>query len=537
MLFGALLIASLYRFAVEALGARAGLMAALLLSANGFVILYFHEARMYTLLLLLAVIHSWVYWRLAMGGRAGWRSWLAFVATAIAVIYTHIFSLYFLSGLVLQHLVLVAKSRRWLAIAAGWLVALLTFLPYVTVFSKGFFGVTTSANTLSHALPTPELAMSVAHVLVNDAMILWLPILPLAWLALKSGRRGAFLRLLSMVVFMLLTLFMLNGVFHVIGINRMRYFLLVTPFFAIVLAHLLLSLSRWRALVLLFALVWLAGGYRIHQLAEDWTYGGHHTLRMAHPPLQQFADSLHGAAREHDFIFGFAPSPMINWPLKHGWTTADYYTQVALGIDGAFVNARLRGDELRAHIAERLDDNPFLLFAFDPSDKPEVFDDVLAAIQSRYRRCGVIADQERVFIQRYVHDAVSCDREYQPIHYDNGIKIVDKFGDYDGERQSVRVVTGWEVADESQLDEYNISFQILKPDWRNVRQSEDEHLYSDVLKWYAIEMPTAGLPPGDYRVVVILYDRYQSSSKVRGVDLSTGEAGLILPVLGFTIAE
>ena len=536
LLFGALLIAAVFRFAAEALGKRAGLLAAFLLSANGFVILYFHEIRMYTLLLLLAVVHSWLYWRIAKSDRASGRSWILFITTGVAVIYTHVFSLYFFAGLLAQHLVFVPKTRRWLAIIAGWLVVLLAFLPYITIFSTGFFGVTTSVNTISSALTTPVLAVSAARALVNDIIALWLPIAILVARALWTKPRGAFPRLLFIFAVMLLCVFAVNAAFRVISINRMRYFLLATPFFAIVTAYLLLSFRRWRVLVLLFLLVWAAGGYRIHRLAEQWHLAGHHTLLMDHPPLQAFVDALQGAVRPHDFIIGFADSPMINWPLKHGWTTADYYAQTALGIDGAFVNARLRGDELREHIEEELDDYPYLLFTYDPRDKHEIFDDVVAAIQARYRRCAVVVDEDDVFVQRYVDDSLSCEREYQPIHYDNGIKIVDKFGDYDRERQTVRVVTGWEVAHEAQLDEYNISFQIVTPDWKNVAQARDQHLYNDILKWHAVEMSTAELPPGNYRVVVIVYEREKSSNKVTGVDLSSGEVGVILPILHFTIA-
>ena len=534
LLLGALFIAALFRFTVAALGQRTALVAAILISANGFVILYFHEVRMYTLLLLLAVVHSWAYWRLANGFRAGWRSWFLFLATAVAVIYTHVFSLYFLAGLIMQHFIMPAKSRRWLAIVACWLVALLAFLPYITVFSKGFFGVTTSANTLSNALTTQELALSVAHLLVNDRIELWLPIVILTGLALRAKRPEAFIRLLLIFGGMIVTLFILNGVFRVIGINRMRYFLLVMPFFVIVVAHLLLSLRRWRVIAILFALVWVAGGYRIHQLGEHWTYGGHHTLLMEHPPLQQFSDALRGATRAQDFMLGFASSPMINWPLKHGWTTAEYYTQVALGIDGAFVNARLRGEELRQNIQRSLDNNPFLLFTYDPRDKPMIFNDVLAAVQADYTNCEVMVNRETVFVQRYVYKSLSCDREYQPIHYDNGIKIVDRFGVYDSDRESVRVVTGWEVAHQAQLEEYNLSIQLLTREGQKLRQAGDRHLYDDILKWYVAEMSTADLPPGDYRVVVILYDRY-SKAKVSGTDLSRGESAAIHPIMRFTI--
>ena len=533
LLFGALLIAAIFRFTAEVLSKRAALLAAILLSANGFVMLYFHEVRMYTLLLLLAVLHCFAYWRLSDGRRVSWRSWLLFVASAIAVIFTHVFSLYFLAGLAMQHLVFPPKSRRWLAIVAGWLLALLTFLPYVTVFSRGFFGVTTSVNTLSNALTTPELALSVAHVLVNDVIVLWLPIALLLGYVLKSRRQQKFLRLLSIFLGMMLTLFLLNGVFRVIGINRMRYFLLAMPFFVIVLAYLLLSLRRWRVIAMLFVLVWMAGGYRIDQLAERWTYGGHHTLRMEHPPLQHFSDALRGATRTQDYVFGFAPSPMINWGLKHGWTTADYYTQVGLGIDGGFVNARLRGEELGQDIADRLDNNPYLIFVYDPLDKPIVFDDVLAAVRADYAQCEVMVNRDTIFAQRYVYHSLACDREYQPISYDNGIKVVDRFGDYNAHSETIRVVTGWEVADEAQLDQYNVSIQLLTSDGKNVRQA-DRHLYDEIVPWYVEEMRTDGLSPGEYHVVVILYDRY-SKAKASGTDLISGLRATIHPIMQFEI--
>lgn len=536
LLLGALLIAALFGFAREALGRRTALLAAFLLSANAFVILYFHEVRMYTLLLLLAVVHSWVYWRLTNGTRARRCTWLLFVLTGIAVAYTHVFAFYFLAGLALQHLAFMPKTRRWLAIVGGWLLVLLAFLPYLTIFSRGFFGVTTSVDTLSKALTAPELALSVAHVLVNDMVILWAPIAVLTGLALRRPQR-AFLRLLSVFAGMMLTLVVLNGLFQVIGINRMRYFLLAMPFFVIVVAYLLLSIRRWRIVAALFVLSWVAGGYRIHLLAERWEYAGHQTLLMAHPPLQHIADALNNATRPQDFVFGIAGSPVVSWRLKHGWTKADYYTQVVLGIDGAFVNGRLRGDELRADIERKLDDNPYLLFTYNPQRKHEVFDVVFGAIQAGYKPCEVVVDQADMFVQRYVYPSLACDRKYQPIHYENGIRIVDKFADYNSVRDALSVVTGWEVADEAQLDEYNISIQIITPDWQNVRQAYDRHLHDDILKWYVEDIPTTGLPAGDYRVVVILYDRNRSSAKASGVDLTSGEAGTILPILHFTIEE
>jgi len=93
---------------------------------------------------------------------------------------------------------------------------------------------------------------------------------------------------------------------------------------------------------------------------------------------------------------------------------------------------------------------------------------------------------------------------------------------------------GWEVSDQSQLAEFYASILLLTSDWQNQRQAPDRHLYDDILKWYAVELSTAGLPPGDYQVVIILYDRY-TKAKVSGADIVSGETGTIFPILKFRI--
>ena len=67
-----------------------------------------------------------------------------------------------------------------------------------------------------------------------------------------------------------------------------------------------------------------------------------------------------------------------------------------------------------------------------------------------------------------------------------------------------------------------------------MKKQEDRHLYNNILKWYRSDLSTAGLPPGDYRVMVIVYDR-ETIKKVAGTDLVSGRTGDIFPILAFTI--
>ena len=127
---------------------------------------------------------------------------------------------------------------------------------------------------------------------------------------------------------------------------------------------------------------------------------------------------------------------------------------------------------------------------------------------------------------------MACGHEPAPIAYENGIKVIDRAARYVPESNLVQVLTWWEVEDEQLLYEYNVSMQIITPDWQNARQ-EDRHLY-ELPPWDVIELSTEGLPPGDYRLMMILYHR-DTGEKASGTDLTTGEKAKIWPVLSFTI--
>ena len=334
----------------------------------------------------------------------------------------------------------------------------------------------------------------------------------------------------------ILSLMLFNEFFPLIDRLRFRFFLLSMPFFAILCAYLLYTPRRWEFVLLPFLLVWFAGGLHIHGLGDSWAYSGRTSIFVDIPPLHRHADALQSKTRELDKALGFSQAKWVDWKLRHGKSIADYYYGVMLDRDHAFVIA----DGSASHSLEDLDnlieDHPYLVLVYNPTEKPLLFGEVIAALEAEYSDCGLLVDTTDLIAQRFVYKTLACDREYEPIHYENGIRIIDKFADFDSDRQTVRVVTGWEVADESQLEEYNVSIQILAPDWRSVGQYGDEHLNNNVLKWYVAEMSTDGLPPGDYRAVVILYDRY-SNAKAAGTDLTTGEVGMILPILHFTIEK
>ena len=325
------------------------------------------------------------------------------------------------------------------------------------------------------------------------------------------------LQLSLLFVTVTLSLFLFHALYPFLSPTRIRYFIVSLTFALILFAYVLLSMPRWQLLAPVFGLVWLAGGFHIYQQAEQWQYAGHHSLLIPHPPLHRFADALRGKARAQDAILGFTQASFLNNGLHFGFSTVDYYSQAVLGIQGAFIWTGYEGGDLREEFDRRVGNHPYLLFTYEPNNVPDNFAEVKELLEQDYRACEVLVDTEVVFAQRYATHALDCEREHREIEFINGIKIMDAFAEYDAEAHSLRVVTGWEVADKPQLEQFNVSIQIITPDWQRVRQAPDRHLYDNVLPWYVVELSTAGLPPGTYHAMVILYDR-ETVKKIPGVD-------------------
>ena len=93
-----LMFATVYRFARERLSGKTALVALFLMCTNEAVLFYMYRIRMYPLLMLLAVLHVWMYWRLAYH-RPPRLSWLVFIFTATAMMYTQSVRRLFVAGL------------------------------------------------------------------------------------------------------------------------------------------------------------------------------------------------------------------------------------------------------------------------------------------------------------------------------------------------------------------------------------------------------------------------------------------------------
>ena len=531
VLSGVLTIAWLYRLGTDVFNRRAGLMGSLLLGTSAYVLLHFHNFRMYPLLLLLAVMHSWFYWRLAHNFRTTRLTWLLFTLTAVLLLYTHNFAIILFAGLGFYHLVFVSRSRRWFHVLLGWGVGALCFLPYLNVLISGVRRAPEMDDVTSAAASPGELMRIFFDLLGNGSVDLTSVFGGVLILAVWRRRDAVIVKFMLMSLVMLTLIILLNEAIGLIPIDRMRYFLILWVPGMLLFGCGLSWVPRWLAVLCL--LLWGIAGWQFYRSVDIRGYIGGMAYSYEYPPLQDYAHHLEGKVRSGDYLLGFTPSGEVNKIHELGKSVADFYTELHLGIDGGFILRRGFGEWLEENIRHQMTGSPYLLFAYDPQDKPKTFDRVMDEIAADYVACGIVLDEPNLFARRYVNPVIGCEREeYAPIAYENEVRVIDRAARYVPESNLVQILTWWEVEDEQLLYEYNVSMQIITPDWQNVRQ-EDRHLY-ELPPWNVIELSTADLPPGDYRLMIILYHR-DTGEKVSGADSITGETAKIWPILSFTI--
>lgn len=531
LFFGVLTVAWVYRIGADFLGWRAGLFASAFLGLNVFWLEYFHEIRMYTAQAAMLAAMLWHYLHIVQSkSTIGRVRWFGLVLTASLSLYAQPYSFFVFLAVGFYHLVYVPKTKRWMHTTLAFLLVGVLYLPWLPVT---YVGLTTKFDAWGE-MPFEQAVEVFLRLLSNGNWPLILIVLISAALYLrKRENREAALPFWVLTIVILALLLSVNEAVRLIPLRRSRYFFIVFYPTALIIGS-GLAWIKPRILPMIILAVYLGFGFVLRG-GEDYVgYQGTIRAIQSYPPIHDYVLALRDVVSEEDFIVGFSDINFIIRRGKVGKSTADYYFETLMGIDGTFIRTNLDNAQLEVDIPDKLEDHPYLLFTYNPLTKPAIFDQTRSIIERDHVLCGTVLDEPSLRAQRYVYRTLDCDRKYQPIRYDNGISIVDKYADYIPDRDVLRVVTGWEVADTALLYQFNVSIQIHAMDGQKVAQI-DRHLYHKVLKWFVVELPTSDLAPGDYRVVVMVYDRYPPHAKVFGSDIESGENGKILPIQSFSI--
>jgi|GEM_PF-892975 len=239
--------------------------------------------------------------------------------------------------------------------------------------------------------------------------------------------------------------------------------------------------------------------------------------------LEQLREVVHTS----DYVLGFTNTRLIKSDGSFvRLSTAENDLQ-RFELQGRLLPTYVSDDVIRAELDELMSQQDVILLTYEPNNEPTNLMLVRQMLEENYKICETVINIGAVIAQRYVKPDMNCPSDYSPILYTNGISIVDTAVEYDAQNQEVRAVIGWQFEDEQVRNNYNVSLQLVTPDWQNVAQI-DKHL-SDRNQWDRVALSTAEIPDNDYRVMVIVYHR-DTGEKVSGTDLTTGETATLLPL-------
>jgi 4-amino-4-deoxy-L-arabinose transferase-like glycosyltransferase len=144
LIAGTAMIPVLYAAATELYDRRAGMAAAALAAVAPFAVWYADEARMYAMFMLFALLALWMQVRIIRG--AGTGSWLGFVVSAAALIYTQYFGLLFVATQMLGFAVAVARGVLPLRRVLAWTALLALLLAPLAPFAHDQFAANEAAG-------------------------------------------------------------------------------------------------------------------------------------------------------------------------------------------------------------------------------------------------------------------------------------------------------------------------------------------------------------------------------------------------------
>lgn len=203
-----------------------GLGAAVSVGASAFFLYYLHEMRVYALMVLLAVMTVWFYWRVISAlQKPSSACQCGFVLCVAASIYLHYSLLIILTLIGLYHLLIVPKNRAWLRIPSLALVGGVLFLPW----AASLLNATARAEVLQTvAMPPSEVLQMLAVVFSNSNVAL------LGFVGIYGSRlrgRGVGLAWFLVVGGLFLVL-LISAVYPVF--THIRYLIVFWPFLALI---------------------------------------------------------------------------------------------------------------------------------------------------------------------------------------------------------------------------------------------------------------------------------------------------------------
>ena len=517
-LAGILALACIYRAGGDLHSRRAGLFAALLLSASLFYLTYMGHARSFTLVALCATLCVRAWWHIVQG-TAGRGAQIALVAGATGLLYLHYVTAMLLPALGLIHLLFVPKTRRWwrpvLLLAPVALAAALQ-LPG---FAAGLNRTVGDESLHSRAMTAPELlAQFLLHLsnrlvdlsalpeaLLPGALALLL-VAVTAW-QLRSGDRSSANRYLALVAVALLVLLVaLNEAFELIVSNRIRYLMPLWPLMALLAGAGLHRLARHRRrLVTVLVALWLIWGSALSLFSEFRYEAGYFWRSDFHHVTQVLGERISAS----DFLaVDYQAAKLDSGRIYLGslnvpWATIHRYRDVPY-------------EELTLGHAK----HAFLWLLYRTADRVG-FDDLPAALERVF--CERALDEWGFTLERYARQSVeNCPEAPARLEFEDGIRLSAPEITVAGDR--LRLDAHFRSEDGNLLEHYSLAVHVIDLQTGERVVQGDTGLGPGHIVPLRSEIDLGGLATGEYELRVGLYD-WQSGARLSGRDVDSGAVG------------
>lgn len=271
VVWGVLSVALLYRLALRLFKPGVAYLGALLFSINPFQVWYGQEARMYTLMVALALVALWAVDVALTTPRRRAMAWLVYVAASAMTMYTHLYGALIPLTALLYAVwrrpgVIQRWTIRWRPVVAAHALLTLVCIPWLQRVSR--IGEYDSPLASAPTNPFVYAGVYTFGTTLPDHMLAWLGVgatsLYLVGLITLGRAHRASLRSASfalVAITLLIPLVLATALLVTGSVFHARYFIIATPIYSLVLAQGMLALRR-RHLVLgvvgLLALVWVS---------------------------------------------------------------------------------------------------------------------------------------------------------------------------------------------------------------------------------------------------------------------------------------
>ena len=478
VLIGIVSLSIFYRVGHAWYGSRVAIIALSLVSASALNIYYFHEMRMYSLVTLLMLLLMWQYARVIRKDYYPTRlDWVGLCLVVISLLYTHYFAIFPLAGIGVYHLLFVPKTRRWWLVCLVMIIAGLSFLPWLGVAITGTNEVAEESRNALGILASLRLFL---WLFANG----WLVLMGISIIGLVLALRDIRKILLSLVICTVTVVGLLtaNIFLDLLPIRRSRYFLIILPFAAIVVAYGLAHIPQRRFVLPVIVTLWFISGIHLHYQPSFDVYTNRAFFQQDNqPPFHRILRAFYreDVARTPDdlllMVTNTTPGNITDQPFY-----AEFYWR-RLNVIGRVIEPMTFSDDdqhpsYNNTVEYELSLNPIVVYlGYDPSKTDANYhQDIVERLSSDYVACEPIEQSPQLHLEVYVRQSVPC-----AILDDSNITVPFQEQPLELQHYALNatddelvVITRWAMMADMPIDSYSYSLRIVDESGEYVAQND-----------------------------------------------------------------